>query len=93
MFGFRSVAEELKKGKMIPAEIFDEVTIFFSDIVGFTSLSSESTPVQIVNLLNDLYTKFDDVITKHDVYKVSFEETNGRKKDRGPKKTKGWGTA
>ena len=52
------VVEDLKQGKPPAQESFDMVTIYFSDIVGFTNIADKSTPMQVVALLNSLLLYF-----------------------------------
>ncbi|TKS77019.1 Atrial natriuretic peptide receptor 1 [Collichthys lucidus] len=65
----KSVAKQLRQHKHVEAESYEKVTIFFSDIVGFTSISASCTPLQVVEMLNNLYMCFDTRIDFYDVYK------------------------
>jgi class 3 adenylate cyclase len=68
---YRFVVEELKAGRNVTPQMFPAATIYFSDIVGFTTLSSQSSPFEVIDMLNDLYNTFDDTLARYDVYKVN----------------------
>ncbi|GIY53800.1 soluble guanylate cyclase 88E [Caerostris extrusa] len=55
---------------IFPPQFFDSVTILFSDVVTFTEICSRITPMQVVSMLNSMYSIFDQLTEKHDVYKV-----------------------
>uniref|UniRef100_A0A3B1KKZ6 Guanylate cyclase soluble subunit alpha-1 n=1 Tax=Astyanax mexicanus TaxID=7994 RepID=A0A3B1KKZ6_ASTMX len=65
-----NVAQRLWQGLPVQAKKFEGVTVLFSDIVGFTAICSRCTPMQVVNMLSELYTRFDGHCGELDVYKV-----------------------
>jgi class 3 adenylate cyclase len=64
------IAERLKKGESSIAESFPEVTVLFADIVGFTKLSEELGPRQLVNMLNDVFGRFDELALHFKLEKI-----------------------
>ncbi|KAM8976503.1 guanylate cyclase soluble subunit alpha-2 [Pelodytes ibericus] len=64
------VAQQLWEGKSVQAKKFDDVTMLFSDIVGFTAVCAQCTPMQVISMLNELYTRFDHQCGFLDIYKV-----------------------
>uniref|UniRef100_A0A4X2LR14 guanylate cyclase n=1 Tax=Vombatus ursinus TaxID=29139 RepID=A0A4X2LR14_VOMUR len=64
------IANQLKEGKKVAAGEFKTCTILFSDVVTFTNICAACEPIQIVNMLNSMYSKFDRLTNVHDVYKV-----------------------
>ena len=55
----KPIAERLKKGEKNISGSYPEVTILFSDLVGFTKMSSQKSAADLVKLLNDLFSRFD----------------------------------
>ncbi|MEW6776581.1 MAG: adenylate/guanylate cyclase domain-containing protein [Bdellovibrionota bacterium] len=64
------IASRLKKGEETIADGFEEITVLFSDIVGFTSLSQKVKPAEIVHILNRIFSRFDEIAEKHGLEKI-----------------------
>src|SRR5690606_30680242 len=62
-----SVADRLKRREKVIADHFDEVTVMFADLVGFTESSQQATPQEVVGSLDDLFSTFDQLAERHGV--------------------------
>lgn len=65
-----AIAERLREGEETIAEIFPEVTVAFSDIVGFTELSATLGPHKTVQMLSEIFGELDELAEKHSVEKI-----------------------
>lgn len=65
-----AVAQKLWRGETVEPTKVNDVTMLFSDIVGFTAICSSCKPMMVVNMLNALYTQFDTFCGILDVYKI-----------------------
>ena len=66
----KSIANRLKDNDMRIADSFDSVTILFADIVGFTQLSANLNPTDLVDLLSQIFSKFDQLAANHGLEKI-----------------------
>lgn len=64
------IADRLKLDPHHLADHHEEATILFADIVGFTAMSSNMTPGELVEVLNDLFTRFDQLVDQYGLNKV-----------------------
>jgi len=65
-----SIAERLKAKEELIADGFSAATILFSDIVGFTNLSQKVQPDELVKLLNNIFSSFDELTMKYNLEKI-----------------------
>ncbi|XP_055301154.1 soluble guanylate cyclase 88E [Sitodiplosis mosellana] len=68
----KQVADRLRRGEnpIDTCEMFDSVSILFSDVVTFTEICSRITPMEVVSMLNGMYSIFDTLTERNNVYKV-----------------------
>ncbi len=64
------VVNELKENGKSEPESFENVTVYFSDIVGFTNISSSLEPNTLISELSDMFTVFDDIMTKYSCERI-----------------------
>ena len=64
------IADELARAPRIIADHFDEVSVLFADVVGFTPLSATMTPAALVEMLDDLFARFDDLVERAGLEKI-----------------------
>jgi guanylate cyclase len=67
----KEVATQLKNEPRTLAEYYESTSVLFTDAVGFTPLSAESTPQQMLELLNEIFTYFDNLTSQHGLEKIS----------------------
>lgn len=65
-----SIAERLKQEQSTIADSFSEVTVLFADLVGFTRLAEGTSPTALVELLNLIFSKFDQLAEQHGLEKI-----------------------
>ncbi|CBN57299.1 MULTISPECIES: adenylate/guanylate cyclase domain-containing protein [Kamptonema] len=65
-----AIVENLKKGAGSAAERFDSATVLFADIVDFTSMAARTSPLELVSLLNQIFSRFDQLTEKHGLEKI-----------------------
>lgn len=66
----RNVADDLRRGNKVEPTHYDNVTVFFSDVVGFTSICDQVDPWQVIDLLNQLYSVMDFLASRFKLYKI-----------------------
>ncbi|XP_036149629.1 soluble guanylate cyclase 88E isoform X2 [Monomorium pharaonis] len=68
----KQVADRLRNGEspIDTCEMFDSVSILFSDVVTFTEICSRISPMEVVSMLNAMYSLFDTLTERNRVYKV-----------------------
>ena len=66
----KEIAAILKNQSRTIADYYEEASVLFADMVGFTPLSAQLPPVEMVELLNEVFSFFDSLLDKYGVEKI-----------------------
>lgn len=66
----KNIADTLKNEPRLIADKYDQVSVLFADIVDFTRISARMTPVELVGLLNQVFSYWDVLVEKHQLEKI-----------------------
>ena len=64
------IAEQLKQGQSVIAEIYPDVTVLFADLVGFTAYSLRTSAENVVDTLNTIFSAYDAIVERHGLEKI-----------------------
>jgi adenylate cyclase len=66
----KEISDALKTDQGAIAAHYESASVLFADVVGFTSMAAAMVPLRLVNLLNEVFSSFDDLVEKHGLEKI-----------------------
>ena len=66
----KAIAERLQSGQSLIADSFSDVSVLFADLVGFTDFASQKTATETVQVLNQIFSRFDQLSLRHGLEKI-----------------------
>ena len=66
----KPIADRLQDGQNIIADSFSDVSVLFADLVGFTNFASDKTATETVKVLNQIFSRFDQLSLQHGLEKI-----------------------
>ena len=66
----KEISDALKVDRSAIAAHYESASVLFADVVGFTPMAAAMIPLRLVNLLNEVFSGFDDLVEKHGLEKI-----------------------
>ncbi|MEM7270942.1 MAG: adenylate/guanylate cyclase domain-containing protein [Pseudomonadota bacterium] len=66
----KSIASRMRDGEQLIADRFNDAAVLFADIAGFTKMSARMEPETLVEILDDIFRRFDNIVEEEDLEKI-----------------------